>query len=152
MKNTFIIILVLVGRLAFGQSSFELKCPPCRPVMSCDKCWETEQQAMDACNPNSRITSTFGQFNNADKFSLNVFPNPSSNGSFFIENTKRLEGNVSIIDQSGRLVREFKLNSGVQLFMFGEEGAFAPGMYHLRFVNSKDGRVITRKLIVPGKN
>ena len=131
-----------------------LQCPDsCLPVTACGQCWESVQAAQDAgCTTAARgiVTSEASSVESAADILLSesvVYPNPSFDGVFTLENTSGFSGNISVLDASGRQVANYRLN-GERVFRF--QSALPSGLFFM-VLQSDQGVTATKRLVVIGQ-
>ena len=78
----------------------------------------------------------------AVKTTLSVYPNPSSNGMFYIESSLAIES-ISIYNSLGQLIRTQEIDSTKTPVKISD----LPGVYIMKIKTSTDG-VVTKRLIV----
>ncbi|PWJ44474.1 T9SS type A sorting domain-containing protein [Sediminitomix flava] len=130
---------------AVQSQTITLKCPPCRPIQSCDQCWETQEEADANCNSNSRQSFLGEKTIN----SMMVFPNPN-NGTFTVGNPFKKSGEAVIMNQLGVIVRRFRI-SGEALFNYQSSDPLPKGVYHLKFTSDKGEDILSQTVIINGQ-
>ncbi|MBB3696025.1 T9SS type A sorting domain-containing protein [Flammeovirga yaeyamensis] len=150
MKKIFYISLTMLfisftSVMAQEVASITVKCPPCRPVQSCDQCYETQAAADLACGSSAR-TSNLDLKNDLEELTINAFPNPSFEGKFTIESTSLLNGSVKLYSQVGALIQELNL-SDTNRFKLGEDVKLSSGIYIMTYTDV-NGNVISKRLVV----
>lgn len=140
---TFFCVTVMMAQV-------QLTCPPCLPVSGCDKCWASVAEAeanncsvSAARNASDRINDE-KEVNNAPLLEAIIYPNPSYDGFFTIENGDELTGLISIIDPSGKLIDQYQLT---QQRRFRFERPLLPGLYYMTF-EGDEGGLSSRLLLV----
>lgn len=132
-----------IAQSAVGQ--IQLKCPPCRPLVGCEQCWETEEEAQGAgCDNAGRFV--YGQQpadTDISGFKLSLFPNPNHGGTFTVISDKALYGQLSIVDPMGRVISIQTLD-GENTIPMNE--SLPQGVYVLIF-KSNTGKLIKMKLL-----
>ncbi|NLR91959.1 T9SS type A sorting domain-containing protein [Flammeovirga agarivorans] len=151
MKKIFYISIVLILSAftsALAQqdvASITVKCPPCRPIASCDQCFENQTAADEACGSSARTIGTSLESELSD-YSINVFPNPSKQGKFTVESINNLEGHVQLFSPVGDLIEEFDV-SDQKMFNVGTTQSLPSGVYIMTYTD-KEGNTVTKKLVV----
>ncbi len=139
------IVFITVAFLSFhfaARSQVTVHCPAsCRPVLSCNACWESIQQAVN----NGCGITTGNQLAGILNGDLNIYPNPSDNKRFMIDNKNNLIGTIDILDLRGKVITNFDLN-GETLYIY--EGELAPGVYLVQLTLTGSNVTINKKLIV----
>ncbi len=143
MKNIVFIITAFLGVHVACLSQVTIHCPSsCRPVLSCNTCWESVQQAVtNGCGS----VTTGNQLAVITNPELIIYPNPTHNKRFIIDNKNNLTGSVDVLDLRGHVVTSFNLN-GENMYTY--EGDLASGLYLIRLTLTGTGIIINRKLIV----
>ena len=121
MKRIFNILIVLVGLngVAFGQ--LQLQCPQsCLPVTACGQCWASVEAAQNAgCTSAARNVDLV---NEVAEVSLEtaesvIYPNPSFDGYFTLQNAAGFSGNLTVVDAAGKFMMSYDVR-GDQTFTF----------------------------------
>lgn len=149
MRLKIFLTIAIIGfcEMSFGQQvALTLSCPPCRPVTGCDQCWVSQAEANASCS-GARLDKGAVALPFMAEADFNVYPNPSTNGVFSIENVQELSGTITIYNQQGMIINEYSLN-GQQQFRIGNEMPLSRGLYLLRFTTSDQSMKINRRLIV----
>ena len=96
----------------------------------------------DQSNCDTLVSISIGEtsLNDTDQFDFRVFPNPSSNGIFFIETTVSLD-QLQLFDALGRTV-QFDFSSSKQIVM----NKVKKGFYYLKVGQGEN--IFVRKLVV----
>ncbi len=79
------------------------------------------------------------------KFDFEVFPNPSMDGYFLVQNEKNLQLSIEIINTAGHQI--FKSESHESLIKIGTSTP-EKGVYFVKVLDQKNNRVLTKKIIV----
>ncbi|WP_044204731.1 T9SS type A sorting domain-containing protein [Flammeovirga sp. OC4] len=150
MKKLVTTILLILGSCigVFAQqnvANITVKCPPCRPIASCDQCFETQAQAAASCNSNARI-NTQNLVESLPSLGVNIFPNPSKNGIFTVEGNTPLSGTIQLFSPIGTLIQEFSVSES-KSFVMGQKLELTTGIYILLYTD-KSGRSISKRVIV----
>ncbi len=139
-------MLIMALSNAYGQqSSITVKCPPCRPIESCDQCFATQEEANSNCNSSSRVKGLSLE-NELTDLELSVYPNPSS-GLFKIEGEALLEGEIQLFSATGELIQTRRILSPIRKSSIGEEKGLPQGVYILMYTD-KEGKSVSKKLVV----
>ncbi|ANQ49961.2 T9SS type A sorting domain-containing protein [Flammeovirga sp. MY04] len=129
---------------AQSVASIEIKCPPCRPVMGCDQCFENQTAANEACNSSS---ARFIDLENEIKdLNLNIYPNPSASGVFTITSDQKLIGQIKVFNPLGSLISQFDIQE-VNKLQYGKEMNLPTGIYILVFTDV-NGKSISKRMVV----
>ncbi|KXX70266.1 T9SS type A sorting domain-containing protein [Flammeovirga sp. SJP92] len=126
-------------------AAITVKCPPCRPIASCDQCFETQAQADANCNSGARIKGN-GLAEELSALSISIYPNPSKKGIFTVEGEVPLNGNIKLFSPVGSLIKEFNV-SEAKSFKVGQKLGLTTGIYILLYTD-KSGKSITKRVIV----
>ncbi|NME71768.1 T9SS type A sorting domain-containing protein [Flammeovirga aprica] len=151
MKKIITTLLLIFGCWISVQAqqnvdNITVKCPPCRPVASCDQCFETQAQADATCNGSNGRSTTKGLVEELSSLSINIYPNPSTKGVFTVEGKTPLNGNIKLFSPVGALIKEFNV-SEAKSFKVGQKLGLKTGIYILLYTD-KSGILITKRVIV----
>ena len=155
INTIFVCFLCTIGitHTAYGQLS--LQCPPCLPVNGCDKCWASIEDAQNGgCTTAGRSSDQVNGLELTDKAnqledpllaaSNFIYPNPSFDGYFTLENSQGFTGVLEIVDSSGKILLTYSLNQEVR-YKFRDQ--LSSGLYILVLKDQNGGRA-TKKLLV----
>ena len=154
INKTFICFLLSLEIASMATGQVGLQCPPCLPVNGCDRCWTSIQEAQDnGCSAAGRSSDQVNELQSATKedkrktqllTSNSIYPNPSFDGYFTLENANGFTGIIEVINASGKILLSYELNKQT-LFKFNEQ--LTPGLYIL-VLKESNGIHATKKLVV----
>ena len=140
--------MTMAGHWGYAQS-ITVKCPPCRPVSACNLCWETQQQAANACENfvlNKMSTEKHREGVNQQDNLISIYPNPISEQAVIIRNNSDKPVDISIMNQLGVQMRYLRLKPFESYHV--EQLSLAIGTYHILYKNENGKPSGTKRLIV----
>ncbi|MTI33105.1 T9SS type A sorting domain-containing protein [Xanthovirga aplysinae] len=151
----YVVFMLLWTSTFTSWSQTTLQCPPCRPVVACDQCWESVEQAeengcFEAGNEGvnqSAVGQSTSEENRSEmentSINFHIYPNPSLNGYFTVEIPEDFNGIIQVSDQSGRKVLEYGVKGET---MFNSSDPLESGLYFV-ILKSQEG-LETKRLII----